>query len=94
VYRRGRISGEEQGKLRRAYEGKLEALQGVDDLVEELIDTLERTNQLENLLGERRHDAKGKPYEGSIRMPLLIRGPGVPVRRERSWSPMWTWRRT
>jgi N-acetylglucosamine-6-sulfatase len=94
TYRRGRLSGEEKRKLRRAYEGKLEALQGVDDLVEELIGTLERTGQLENtyvvyltdngyLLGEHRHEAKGKPYEGSIRTPLLVRGPGVPAGEKR-----------
>jgi N-acetylglucosamine-6-sulfatase len=93
-YRRGHLTDGERRKLRRAYEGKLKALQGVDDLVEELIDTLERTNQLEDtyviyltdngyLLGEHRHDAKGKPYEGSIRTPLLIRGPGVPAGEKR-----------
>ena len=95
AYRRGQLSREEKRELRRAYEGKLEALQGVDDLVEELIDTLKRTDQLKNtyvvyltdngyLLGEHRHDAKGKPYEGSIRTPLLIRGPGVPAGEKRA----------
>jgi N-acetylglucosamine-6-sulfatase len=94
TYRRGHLSGEEKRKLRRAYKGKLEALQGVDDLVEVLIDTLEKTGQLENtyvvyltdngyLLGEHRHEAKGKPYEGSIRTPLLVRGPGVPTGEKR-----------
>lgn len=94
AYRRGRLSGEEKRKLRRAYEGKLEALQCVDDLVEELVGALKETDQLQNtylvyltdngyLLGEHRHEAKGKPYEGSIRTPLLVRGPGVPVGEER-----------
>jgi len=94
AYRRGRLSEQEKRRLRRAYEGKLEALQGVDDLVEGLIGTLERTGQLENtyivyltdngyLLGEHRHEAKGKPYEGSIRTPLLVRGPGVPAGEKR-----------
>lgn len=94
AYRRGHLSGEEKRKLRRAYEGKLEALQGVDDLVEELVSTLKETGQLENtylvyltdngyLLGEHRHEAKGKPYEGSIRTPLLIRGPGIPAGEKR-----------
>jgi N-acetylglucosamine-6-sulfatase len=94
AYRRGHLSSYEKRKLRRAYEGKLEALQGVDDLVEVLVGTLEKTGQLENtylvyltdngyLLGEHRHEAKGKPYEGSIRTPLLIRGPGVPAGEKR-----------
>ena len=94
AYRRPPLSGQEKRKLRRAYEGKLEALQGVDDLVGELVGTLKETGQLDNtyvvyltdngyLLGEHRHEAKGKPYEGSIRTPLLVRGPGVPAGESR-----------
>ncbi|MDQ3638798.1 MAG: sulfatase-like hydrolase/transferase, partial [Actinomycetota bacterium] len=94
AYRRPSLSGGEKRKLRRAYEGKLEALQGVDDLVGSLVGTLKETRQLENtyvvyltdngyLLGEHRHEAKGKPYEGSIRTPLLVRGPGVPAGERR-----------
>ena len=94
AYRRPPLSGEEKRKLRGAYEGKLEALQGVDDLVGGLVGVLEKTKQLENtyvvyltdngyLLGEHRHEAKGKPYEGSIRTPLLVRGPGVPAGERR-----------
>ena len=90
AYRRPPLSGKEKRKLRRAYEGKLEALQGVDDLVGGLVGALKETGQLDNtyvvyltdngyLLGEHRHEAKGKPYEGSIRTPLLVRGPGVPA---------------
>ena len=94
AYRRPPLSGQEKRKLRRAYEGKLEALQGVDDLVGGLVGVLRETGQLENtyvvyltdngyLLGEHRHEAKGKPYEGSIRTPLLVRGPGVPAGERR-----------
>jgi N-acetylglucosamine-6-sulfatase len=94
AYRRPPLSGPEKRKLRRAYEGKLEALQGVDDLVGGLVGVLKETGQLENtyvvyltdngyLLGEHRHEAKGKPYEGSIRTPLLVRGPGVPAGERR-----------
>ena len=94
AYRRPPLSGQEKRKLRRAYEGKLEALQGVDDLVGGLVGALKETDQLENtyvvyltdngyLLGEHRHEAKGKPYEGSIRTPLLVRGPGVPAGESR-----------
>lgn len=94
AYRRPPLSGPEKRKLRRAYEGKLEALQGVDDLVGGLVGVLKETGQLKNtyvvyltdngyLLGEHRHEAKGKPYEGSIRTPLLVRGPGVPAGERR-----------
>jgi N-acetylglucosamine-6-sulfatase len=68
AYRRPPLSGQEKRKLRRAYEGKLEALQGVDDLVGGLVGVLKKTGQLENtyvvyltdngyLLGEHRHEA-------------------------------------
>ena len=94
AYRRPPLSGQEKRQLRRDYEGKLEALQGVDDLVGGLVGVLEETGQLEDtyvvyltdngyLLGEHRHEAKGKPYEGSIRTPLLVRGPGVPAGESR-----------
>ncbi|CAA9420730.1 MAG: Choline-sulfatase [uncultured Rubrobacteraceae bacterium] len=94
AYRRPPLSDQEKRQLRRSYEGKLEALQGVDDLVGGLVGVLKETGQLENtyvvyltdngyLLGEHRHEAKGKPYEGSIRTPLLVRGPGVPAGESR-----------
>ena len=84
------FSGAEDRKLTWTYEDKLEALQTVDDLVAALIETLEKTGQLEDtyivfatdngfMLGEHRLSQKGKPYDEAIRTPLLVRGPGVPV---------------
>ena len=89
------LSAEKKKDLRKAYEGKLETLQTVDDLVAELLATLKRTGQLENtyvffasdngyLLGEHRLVEKSVPYEEAIRTPLLIRGPGIPAGQERS----------
>jgi N-acetylglucosamine-6-sulfatase len=88
------LSDAQKRELTWAYEDKLEALQTVDDLVASLIETLEKTDQLDNtyivfatdngyMLGEHRLTQKGKPYEESIRTPLLIRGPGVPAGEER-----------
>jgi N-acetylglucosamine-6-sulfatase len=89
------LSEDERGELQRTYSYKLEALQTVDDLVAGLTETLEETDQLENtyivfatdngyMLGEHRLTQKGKPYEESIRTPLLIRGPGVPAGETRT----------
>ncbi len=89
------LSDAQKRELTWTYEDKLEALQTVDDLVAEMIETLEETGQLENtyiffatdngfMLGEHRLTQKGKPYEESIRTPLLIRGPGVPAGESRS----------
>jgi arylsulfatase A-like enzyme len=80
--------------LREEYEGQLEDLQTVDDLVGELVAALEETGQLERtyivymtdngyLLGEHRLYEKGLPYEESIGTPLLVRGPDVPAKQSR-----------
>jgi arylsulfatase A-like enzyme len=76
-------------RLREEYEGKLETLQDVDDLVGKLLNRLEATGQLREtyvvyttdngwLLGEHNLTAKGLPYEEAIRVPYVVRGPGVP----------------
>ncbi len=89
------LSDAEKRELTWTYEDKLEALQAVDDLVAGLIETLEKTDQIDNtyivyatdngyMLGEHRLTQKGKPYEESIRTPLLIRGPDVPAGETRT----------
>jgi N-acetylglucosamine-6-sulfatase len=71
------------------YEGALEELEGVDDWIGYLADTLSELGILENtiivytsdngwMLGE--HGGltkKGLPYEESSRVPFLVRGPGI-----------------
>lgn len=72
------------------YRGRLRALLAVDEMVSGLVDELRASGELENTyvvltsdngyhLGEHRL-AQGKrtPYEESIRVPLIVRGPGVP----------------
>jgi N-acetylglucosamine-6-sulfatase len=68
-----------------------EALQSVDDAVQKIYDALRDTGELDNTIiiftsdnglhfGDRRMvNAKSDPYEESIRVPLLIRGPGFPA---------------
>ena len=81
-------------RLREDYEGKLETLQDVDDLVGKLLKRLEATGQMKNtyivyttdngwLLGEHNLTAKGLPYEGAVRVPYVVRGPGVPPDEKR-----------
>lgn len=71
------------------YRCGLAALLSVDESVEALVDALERTGQLDNTIlvftadngmlgGEHRiKAAKNRPYEEALRVPLMIRGPGV-----------------
>jgi arylsulfatase A-like enzyme len=76
--------------MREAYQQELEALLSVDDGVEKIVEELRLDGELDNTViiftndngyfhGEHRiPSGKVLPYEQSIRVPLLIRGPGVP----------------
>lgn len=67
----------------------VEALQSVDEGVRDLIATLEETGKLKNtyviftsdngfFLGQHRiHRGKLLPYEAAVRVPMVIRGPGI-----------------
>jgi arylsulfatase A-like enzyme len=71
------------------HEGRVETLQAVDDLVEAVVNKLDSVGALGNTyvvftsdngyhLGEHRIPGeKLRPYEESIHVPLLVRGPGV-----------------
>jgi N-acetylglucosamine-6-sulfatase len=72
------------------YRARAESVLGVDDLVQNVVSTLQGTGELKNTVliftsdngffhGEHRvPQGKVRLYEPSIRVPLLIRGPGVP----------------
>jgi N-acetylglucosamine-6-sulfatase len=72
------------------YRARAEAVLGVDDLVQNVVSTLQQQGELKNTVlmftsdngffhGEHRvPQGKVSLYEPSIRVPLLIRGPGVP----------------
>jgi N-acetylglucosamine-6-sulfatase len=78
-------------QLQLDYEGRAGALLAVDDHVKQLVDVLKRTNQLKNtmivfvsdngwLQGQHRIPGdKYLPYEESLRVPFIMRGPGVPA---------------
>jgi arylsulfatase A-like enzyme len=71
------------------HEKRVESLQAVDDLVEAVVNKLKSAGVLGNTYvvftsdngwhhGEHRIESgKRQPYEESLRMPLLVRGPGV-----------------
>jgi arylsulfatase A-like enzyme len=66
-------------------------MQAVDEMIASLVTVLEETGQLDNTyiiftsdngyhLGQHRlRSGKGSPYEEDIRVPFIIRGPGVQV---------------
>jgi N-acetylglucosamine-6-sulfatase len=84
------LTPQEIAQLQLDYEGRGGSLRAVDDGVGNLVRTLKRTGQLKNTLimflsdngwlqGEHRIPGdKYLPYEESIRVPLILRGPGVP----------------
>lgn len=85
------LTAQEQSRIDADYRKRLQSLQAVDEAIETLVNTLEATGQLENtyiffgsdngyVLGNHRlPQGKVVPYEESIRVPLIVRGPGVPA---------------
>ena len=75
--------------LDRLFRKRLQCLQSVDELIANLVATLDSTQQLENTyilftsdngfhLGQHRfHQGKYTGYEEDLRVPLIVRGPGV-----------------
>jgi N-acetylglucosamine-6-sulfatase len=92
VVRRPDLTPGEAQELGDLYRKRLESLRSVDDMIEALIRALKETDQLDNtyvmfasdngyFLGQHRLTKKSLPYEESIRIPLVVRGPGVPARK-------------
>jgi N-acetylglucosamine-6-sulfatase len=77
-------------RLEDEYRRRLRSLQAIDDMVERIVGALAATRELDNTyviyssdngfhLGEHRLPAgKDFPYEEDIRVPAVVRGPGVP----------------
>ena len=91
IRRRSRMGLAQAGLVQGAYRQQLESLLSVDEAVAQVMRSLQRTGALANTLviftsdngllyGEHRvRSAKVFPYEESIRVPLMMRGPGVPA---------------
>ena len=93
--RRPRFDRARKRQIRAMYRSRLRSLLSVDDAVQSIVHRLKRTHELSNtvliftsdngfLLGEHRLTGKALPYDESIGVPLLIRGPGLPRGRRQS----------
>jgi N-acetylglucosamine-6-sulfatase len=88
----GRLSFEQQEALQQAYQQRLESLLAVDEGVAQIVQALRGAGELSRTLivftsdngfmhGEHRvlpDRGKGWPYEASVRVPLVLRGLGLP----------------
>jgi N-acetylglucosamine-6-sulfatase len=80
-------------KMDQLYRKRLQSLQAVDELLENIVETLQRTGELHRTyivfasdngyhLGQHRLlQGKQTAYEEDIHVPLIIRGPDVPAHR-------------
>jgi arylsulfatase A-like enzyme len=71
------------------YRRRVQAVQGIDELIGHLFDTLKRTGELDNTyfvfssdngyhVGQHRlQPGKQSAYDSDIRVPLIVRGPGI-----------------
>jgi arylsulfatase A-like enzyme len=87
------LDDEHVRRLEDEYQRRLASLQAVDDMVERIVGALEAVGALEDTyviyssdngfhLGEHRLPAgKDFAYEEDIRVPAIVRGPGVPAGR-------------
>jgi arylsulfatase A-like enzyme len=85
------LDGEDIRELTVSYRNRLRSLQAVDETVARLVSELRQQRELDNTyivftsdngfhLGEHRLAlVKRTPYEESIRVPLVVRGPNVPA---------------
>ncbi|MFN8112796.1 MAG: sulfatase [Solirubrobacterales bacterium] len=87
--RRPRFNQARKRQIRAMYRSRLRSLLSVDDAVRNIVNQLKREHELNNtvlmftsdngfLMGEHRLTGKALPYDESIGVPLLIRGPGLP----------------
>ena len=86
-----RFSGEEVSEIDAYHQQRLESMLAVDEMVGSLVEELEAAGELNNtyivftsdngwLAGEHRlKEGKDRAYEESARVPLYVRGPGVPA---------------
>src|SRR5215203_3733624 len=86
-----RITEEEASNIDDYYRQRLKSMLAVDEMVGVLLEELEAAGELDNTYifftsdngwfqGEHRiQSTKNRPYEESARVPLFVRGPGIPA---------------
>ncbi len=91
---RPQLDDKQIDRVDRLYRNRMRATLGVDDLVGSVVDTLAETGKLDNTyifftsdngfhLGTHRlRRGKTTPFEEAIKVPLVVRGPGVPKAAE------------
>ncbi|POS75657.1 arylsulfatase [Diaporthe helianthi] len=83
-----RLNETQLNETQRLYQRRIEALQGVDDIIEDVINLLRSRSELDNTyvifstdqgyhLGTHRDVGKCSPYIEDANIPLVVRGPGV-----------------
>ena len=89
IRRQNRLDIAKRRKVRDRYRSRLASLLAVDDMVHAVVRELRRGGELDNTwiiftsdngysLGEHRHTGKTLLYEESAKVPMIVRGPGVP----------------
>jgi N-acetylglucosamine-6-sulfatase len=85
------LSEEEISEIDTYHQKRLRSMLAVDEMVASLVEELEAAGELDNtyvvftsdngwFAGQHRiKEGKDRPYEESARVPLFVRGPGVPV---------------
>jgi Sulfatase/RTX calcium-binding nonapeptide repeat (4 copies)/Domain of unknown function (DUF4976)/Bacterial Ig domain len=87
----GRLSETRKSTMQDRYRQRLRSMLSVEDILRQIITTLDETGELDNTyifftsdngyhMGHHRLDMNKKtPYEEDIGVPLMVRGPGVPA---------------
>ncbi len=91
VRQKALLNEQEVTNLSILYRLRLRTLQAVDDMVAGIVESLSQSGQLDNTyifftsdngfhLGQHRlNSGKYTPYEEDVRVPFLVRGPGIPA---------------
>jgi N-acetylglucosamine-6-sulfatase len=83
------VKGETKAKLTKSYRAELQTLQSVDDLVAAVVQALQQAGKLDDTLivytsdngflyGQHRLIGKSAAFDESLKVPLVMRGPGIP----------------